>query len=93
MTQDGLNTLKDIERKLCKFQEKVENMSMRIYDFYTMEEDVLDRDAHMRLSNAGAAMKDAVPCITDAILNLREAYNAEEELMDTYGIINDKTYE
>lgn len=93
MTRDGLNTLKEIERKLCKFQEEVGNMSMRIYDFYTMEEDVLDRDAHMRLSYAGAALKDAVPCITDAILELRKSYNAEKELMDTYGVLNDKSDE
>lgn len=67
-------------------------MKTRIYDFYTMEEDVLDRDAYMRLSYAGAAMQDAVPCITDALLGLQKAYNAEKALMDMYDGLLNKEY-
>lgn len=93
MTRDGLNTLKKIERQVCKLREEVGNMKTRIYDFYTMEEDVLDRDAHIHLSYACGAMKDAVPCIIDALIGLQKAYDAEKELMDTYGLLNDKSDE
>ncbi len=72
-----------------------------IRNFYRDEEDVLDRDAHMsdwnahmQLSYAGAAMKDAVPCITDALIGLQKAYKAEKALMDTSnGLLNDKSDE
>ncbi|WP_418800193.1 hypothetical protein [Porphyromonas sp.] len=56
----------------------------RIQDLYWYEEDVLDQDAHTQLTCAGESMKDAVSCITDALLELQKAYDAEKELMDTY---------
>lgn len=89
MTRGGLKYLKKLEWEVHELQDKAEGLMTRIQNLYRYEEDVLDRDAHMRLSYAGAAMQDAVPCITDALLELQKAYNAEKALMDTYdGLLN-----
>ena len=84
MTEGGLKYLKKLEWEVDELRDKAEGLMTRIQNLYWYEEDVLDRDAHMRLSNAGAAMQDAVPCITEALLELQKAYNAEKALMDTY---------
>lgn len=89
MTRGGLKYLKKLEWEVHELQDKAEGLMTRIQNLYRYEEDVLDRDAHMRLSYAGAAMQDAVPCITDALLELQKAYNVEKALMDTYdGLLN-----
>lgn len=89
MTEGGLKYLKKLEWEVDELRDKAEGLMTRIQNLYWYEEDVLDRDAHMRLSNAGAAMQDAVPCITEALLELQKAYNAEKALMDTYdGLLN-----
>lgn len=93
MTRDGLNILKEIERKVCKLQKKVENMKMRIYDFYTMEEDVLDLEAHGHLSDVHEVMEIAEFNMRYVVRTLNRAYKAEKELMDTYGLLNDKSDE
>lgn len=73
MTRGGLRYLKKLEWEIDELRDKAEGLMTRIQNFYWYEEDVLDRDAYMRLSNAGAAMQDAVPCITDARLELQTA--------------------
>lgn len=89
MTREGLKYLKKLEREVHELQDKAEGLKTRIQNLYRYEEDVLDRDAHMRLSNAGAAMKDAVPCIIDALLGLQKAYNAEKEDMKFNNVLPD----
>ena len=94
MTRDGLNTLKEIERKVCKLREEVENMKTRIYDFYTMEEDVLDRDAHGHLSEACEVLENVDMTMWYVVRTLQKAHKAEKELMDFYdGLLNDKSDE
>lgn len=94
MTRDGLNTLKDIERQVCKLQKKVGNMRKRIYDFYTMEEDVLDRDAHGHLSDACEVLENVDMTMWYVVKTLQKAHKAEKELMDFYdGLLNDKSDE
>ena len=94
MTRDGLNTLKDIEREVCKLQKKVGNMRTRIYDFYTMEEDVLDRDAYGHLSDACEVLENVDMTMWYVVKTLQKAHKAEKELMDTYdGLLNDKSDE
>lgn len=94
MTRDGLNTLKDIEREVCKLQEKVGNMKTRIYDFYTLEEDVLDRDAYEHLSDVCEVMGVAELNMMFVVRTLQQAHKAEKDLMDTYdGLLNDKSDE
>lgn len=82
MTKGGLRYLKKLEWEIDELRDKAEGLMTRIQNFYWYEEDVLDRDAYMRLSNAGAAMQDAVPCITDARLELQKAYELEKALID-----------
>lgn len=74
MTQEGLKKLKKLECDVHELQNTAAWLTTRILNFYRYEEDVLDRDAHMRLSYAGAALRDAEPCITDAVLELQKAY-------------------
>lgn len=94
MTRDGLNTLKDIEREVCKLQKKVGNMRTRIYDFYTMEEDVLDRDAHGHLSDVCEVLENVDMTMWYVVKTLQKAHKAEKELMDFYdGLLNDKSDE
>lgn len=94
MTRDGLNTLKEIERKVSKLQKKVGNMRRRIYDFYTMEEDVLDRDAHGHLSDAREVMYNVKMSLLYVVRTLKKAYDAGKDRMDTYdGLLNDKSNE
>ena len=93
MTRDGLNTLKEIERKVCDLREKVGNMKTRIYDFYTMEEDVLDLDAHGHLSDVDEVMGIAEMNLFYVVRTLQKDYKAERELMDTYGLLNDESDE
>ena len=82
MTKGGLRYLKKLEWEIDELRDKAEGLMTRIQNFYWYEEDDLDRDAYMRLSNAGAAMQDAVPCITDARLELQKAYELEKALID-----------
>lgn len=82
MTKGGLRYLKKLEWEIDELRDTAEGLMTRIQNFYWYEEDVLDRDAYMRLSNAGAAMQDAVPCITDARLELQKAYELEKALID-----------
>lgn len=84
MTQQGLAKLKKLVWEVHELQDKAEGLKTRIQNLYRYEEDVLDWDALMQLSHAGAAMKDAVPCITDALIGLQKAYKAEKELIDMY---------
>lgn len=92
MTEGGLKYLKRLEWEVHELQDKAEGLMTRIQNFYWYEEDVLDRDAYMRLSDAGAAMKDAVPCITDALIGLQKAYKAEKALIDMYDGLLNKEY-
>lgn len=84
MTPQGLAKLKELVWEVHELQDKAEGLKTRIQNLYRYEEDVLDWDAHMQLSHAGAAMQDAVPCITDALIGLQKAYKAEKELIDMY---------
>jgi len=81
MTEGGLKYLKKLVWEVHELQDKAEGLKTRIQNLYRYEEDVLDWDAHMQLSHAGAAMKDAVPCITDALIGLQKAYKVEKELL------------
>ena len=49
----------------------------RLQNLYRYEADALKLDAYMRLSYAGSALKDAVPCIKDSLLGLQRVYNTE----------------
>ena len=89
MTEGGLKYLKKLVWEVHELQDKAEGLKTRIQNLYCYEEDVLDRGAYMRLSDACAAMKDAVPCIIDALIGLQKAYKAEKALMDMYdGLLN-----
>lgn len=92
MTRGGLRYIKKLEWEIDELRDKAEGLMTRIQNFYWYEEDVLDRGAYMRLSYAGAAIKDALPCITDALLELQKAYNAEKALMDMYNGQLNKEY-
>lgn len=94
MTEGGLKYLKKLVWEVHELQDKAEGLKTRIQNLYCYEEDVLDWNAHMQLSHACAAMKDAIPCMNDALLGLQKAYKAEKALMDTSnGLLNDKSYE
>lgn len=69
-------------------------MKTRIYDFYTMEENVEDRDAYEHLSDVCEVMAITELNLMDVVRNLQRAHKAEKELMDTYdGLLNDKSDE
>ena len=68
-------------------------MKTRIYDFYTMEEDVLDLDAHEHLSDVCEVMGVAEFNMMYVVRTLQQAHKAEKELMDTYGLLDDKSDE
>ena len=89
MTKQGLEKLKELATEVDKLREKADELETRILNFYRYEEDVLDWDAHMQLSHAGAAMKDAMPCMNDALLGLQKAYDAEKEMMKLYNVLPD----
>lgn len=94
MTRDGLNTLKEIERKVSKLREKVGNLEVRFFDFYTLEEDVEDREAYEHLADARDVMYSAEMNLMYVVRTLKKAYNAEKNRMDTYdGLLNDKSNE
>lgn len=87
MTPQGLNKLNELATEVEELISKADELGTRIRNFYGYEEDVLDWGAHIRLSFAGAAMKDAVPCMKDALLGLQKAYDAEKELMKSYNVL------
>lgn len=89
MTPQGLTKLKELATEVDELLSKAKGLETRIRNFYGYEEDVLDWDAHMQLSNAGAAMKDAVPCMKDTLLGLQKAYNAEKEDMKFNNVLPD----
>jgi len=89
MTEQGLTKLKELATEVDDLLSKAKGLETRIRNFYGYEEDVLDWDAHMQLSFAVAAMKDAVPCIGEALLGLQKAYNAEREDMKFNNVLPD----
>lgn len=89
MTPQGLNKLNELATEVEELISKADELDTRIRNFYGYEEDVLDWDAHMQLSFVGAAMKDAVPCMKDALLGLQKAYDAEKEMMKLYNVLPD----
>ena len=84
MTEQGLEKLKELATEVDELIRKADELETRIRNLYRDEKDVLDWDTPIQLSYAGAAMKDAVPCMKDALLELQKAYKAEKELMDFY---------
>lgn len=84
MTKQGLNDLKELANEVDELIRKADELETRIRNLYRDEKDVLDWDTPIQLSYAGAAMKDAVPCMKDALLELQNAYKAEEELNAFY---------
>lgn len=92
MTKGGLRYLKKLEWEIDELRDKAEGLMTRIQNFYWYEEDVLDQDAPTPLTCAGESMKDAVSSITDALLELQKAYNAEKALMDMYDGLLNKEY-
>lgn len=69
-------------------------MRMRIYDFYTLEEDVEDRDAYGHLFDVCEVMDNVEISMVYVVNTLQRAHKAEKELMDTYdGLLNDKSDE
>lgn len=69
-------------------------MRMRIFDFYTLEEDVLDRDAHGHLSDVCEVLENVEFSMRYVVRALNRAHKAEKDLMDTYdGLLNDKSDE
>lgn len=89
MTPQGLTNLKELATEVDELLSKAKGLETRILNFYGYEEDVLDWDAHMQLVHASAAMKDAVPCMKDALLGLQKAYDAEKEEMKFYNVLPD----
>lgn len=87
MTQDGLTDLEELVSETEELQRKADELDIRICNLYRYDEDVLDRDVHMRLSDAGAAMTDAGQCLNDALIGLQKAYKAEKELMKLYNVL------
>lgn len=87
MTQDGLTDLEELVSETEELQRKADELDIRICNLYRYEEDVLDINAHLRLSDAGAAMTDAGQCINDALIGLQKAYKAEKELMKLYNVL------
>ena len=92
MTREGLKYLKKLEWEIDELRDKAEGLMTRIQNFYWYEEDVLDQDAHTHLTCARDSMKDAVSCITDALLELQKAYDAEKALIDMYDGLLNKEY-
>ena len=92
MTDAGLKNLKKLYREVRELQDKAEGLKTLIQNFYWYEEDVLDQDAHTQLTCAGESMKDAVSSITDALLELQKAYDAEKALIDMYDGLLNKEY-
>ena len=89
MTPQGLNKLNELSTEVDELLSKAKGLETRILNFYRYEEDVLDWDAHMQIISAGAAMTDAGPCIADALIGLRKAYDAEKEMMKLYNVLPD----
>ena len=89
MTEGGLNKLNKLATEVEELISKADELDTCIRNFYGYEEDVLDWDAHMQLIFASAAMKDAVPCMKDALLGLQKAYDAEKEMMKFNNVLPD----
>lgn len=77
MTKQGLNELKELATEVEELRDKAVELMTRLQNLYRYEADALKLDAYMRLSYAGSALKDAVPCIKDSLLGLQRVYNAE----------------
>lgn len=84
MRREELIDLKKLASEVDDFREKAENLTARIRGLFGDGVNILDRDAHLQLSYASAAMRDTIPCIAEALIRLQKAYKAEKTLMDTY---------
>lgn len=89
MTPQGLTVLKELATEIDELLSKAKGLETRIRNLYGDEKDVLGWYAQVQLSYACAAMKDAVPCIVEALLGLQKAYNAEREDMKFNNVLPD----
>ncbi len=89
MTPQGLTELKELATEVDELLSKAKGLETRIRNLYRDEKDVLSWDTPIQLSYASAAMKDAVPCMKDALLGLQKAYDAEKEMMKLCNVLPD----
>lgn len=86
MTQRGLKDLCRIQNELREFIQGATRLQGRIRRFYEFDEDVLDQDAHEWLLSATRSMGMIRADIDSTRGMIEEAYKAEKELMDSYGL-------
>ena len=84
MAPNGLEKLKEIRMEIENIRDQANCLMTDLYELYTMEEDVEDRDAHTMLTNAVSAMAGVVRDADRAIAETQGAYKSEKALMDFY---------
>lgn len=84
MTKTGLEELKELMMRIENIRDTAKNLMTDIHEFYTMEEDVEDRDAHMMLTNAVDSMASVVVDARRAMDEMQKAYKSEKALMEFY---------
>ena len=84
MAPTGLEKLKEIRMEIENIRDQANCLMTDLYELYTMEEDVEDRDAHTMLTNAVSAMAGVVRDADRAIAETQGAYKSEKALMDFY---------
>ena len=84
MAPNGLEKLKEIRMEIENIRDQANCLMTDLYELYTMEEDVEDRDAHTMLTNAVSAMAGVVRDADRAIAETQGAYKSEKALMEFY---------
>ena len=84
MTKTGLEELKDLIRRSENIMYTADYLKRDIRNFYTMEEYVADRNAHMMLTNAVDSMASVVVDARRAMDEMQKAYKSEKALMEFY---------
>lgn len=88
MTKKGLEELKDLIRRSENIMYTANYLKRDIRNFYTIEEDVEDIDAHEMLTNAVWEMEEVVFRAECAMHEMQGAYKSEKDMMDFSNVNN-----
>ncbi len=90
MTEQGLNELKELATEVEELREKAEKHKERIITIYQEDESIETDEAFSMLVRASVSMKSTTESLSGAGTEVQRAYDAEKELMDAYGLLNDQ---
>lgn len=86
MTNETQEPLERLITETRNLELRTDDLEFALRQYYTYDVDVLDQEAHRKLTLARKMLRDINRSLTDCAEYMEEAKKLEEELEDLYGI-------